>query len=81
MYCIQKYITIYFAVSCRFLKCQQCYYVFKVIYNDENEFKNIFDKENKLNTSPLPTSTDEVKPFPKPKEVRTIYKDRNTIRI
>lgn len=54
-----KYIShilyIYFVkASNRFLRCQRCYHIFKVISAEENNLKDVTEEQNKYKPPPIP---------------------------
>lgn len=59
----KNYLYYYFVIaSNRFLRCQRCYHIFKVISAEENNIKDVTEEHNKY------------KPPPFPKEVSNIVK-------
>lgn len=60
-------LCVVITASNRFLRCQRCYHIFKVISAEENNLKDVPEEENKY------------KPPPIPKEVSNHFKDNITL--
>ncbi|VVC28433.1 Clp ATPase, C-terminal,AAA+ ATPase domain,P-loop containing nucleoside triphosphate hydrolase,ATPase, AAA- [Cinara cedri] len=44
----------FFLTSNRFLRCQRCYHIFKVISTEENNLKDVTEEQNKYKPPPIP---------------------------
>lgn len=63
MYKTLLIIIIYCLViaSNRFLRCQRCYHIFKVISADENNLKDVPEEQNKYKPPPIPKEVSNLK--------------------
>lgn len=48
------FIFLFCLASNRFLRCQRCYHIFKVISAEENNLKDVTEEQNKYKPPPIP---------------------------